>query len=187
MSYGGFKRMTGFCKTKVPAELEETLEGIKDNEEAVRVSLAQSGTLKHCEPGFLSVWSCRVWSFHLSVWSRNLSCPAQRQTLVPCKHPSVPTWPCPSTFLVRAHAPTCGTVPASCRAQARGSVSDNFFTHQAPGVFCTLKTTGTVGHTCVNHCSESVAPLDSCPCGLHQLCASHPLSLARSCTALTTA
>ncbi|MEW5298512.1 MAG: hypothetical protein WDW38_000753 [Sanguina aurantia] len=37
MSYGGFKRMTGFCKTKVPAELEETLEGIKDNEEAVRL------------------------------------------------------------------------------------------------------------------------------------------------------
>ncbi|CAM8947732.1 unnamed protein product [Rhodiola kirilowii] len=35
-NYGGFKRMTGFCKTKIPAELSAALEPIKDNEEAVR-------------------------------------------------------------------------------------------------------------------------------------------------------
>ncbi|KAG2491425.1 hypothetical protein HYH03_010213 [Edaphochlamys debaryana] len=36
MTYGGFKRMTGFCKTKVPAELDAALEAIKDNDEAVK-------------------------------------------------------------------------------------------------------------------------------------------------------
>ena len=37
MTYGGFKRMTGFCKTKIPAEVSEALEAIKDNDEAVKV------------------------------------------------------------------------------------------------------------------------------------------------------
>lgn len=37
MTYGGFKRMTGFCKTKIPKDVADTLESIKDNEEAVRV------------------------------------------------------------------------------------------------------------------------------------------------------
>ncbi|KAG2433005.1 hypothetical protein HXX76_008732 [Chlamydomonas incerta] len=36
MTYGGFKRMTGFCKTKVPAEISDALEAIKDNDEAVK-------------------------------------------------------------------------------------------------------------------------------------------------------
>lgn len=36
MTYGGFKRMTGFCKTKVPQELSDALEAIKDNDEAVK-------------------------------------------------------------------------------------------------------------------------------------------------------
>ena len=35
-TYNGFKRMTGFCKVKVPQEITDTLEGIKDNDEAVR-------------------------------------------------------------------------------------------------------------------------------------------------------
>ena len=35
-TYGGFKRMTGFCKTYVPPAIEAALDGIKDNEEAVR-------------------------------------------------------------------------------------------------------------------------------------------------------
>ncbi|XP_047316341.1 methylenetetrahydrofolate reductase 1-like [Impatiens glandulifera] len=35
-NYKGFFRMTGFCKTKIPAELIAALEPIKDNEEAVR-------------------------------------------------------------------------------------------------------------------------------------------------------
>eukprot|EP00808_Paulinella_micropora_P022546 g64099.t1 len=34
-SYGGFKKMTAFCKTKVPKEIEEALEAIKDDEDAV--------------------------------------------------------------------------------------------------------------------------------------------------------
>jgi 5,10-methylenetetrahydrofolate reductase len=38
MTYGGFKRMTGFCKTKVPQEVADTLESIKDNDEAVKVT-----------------------------------------------------------------------------------------------------------------------------------------------------
>jgi len=35
-SYKGFLRMTGLCKTEVPAEIKAALEPIKDNEEAVR-------------------------------------------------------------------------------------------------------------------------------------------------------
>ncbi|XP_010524471.1 PREDICTED: methylenetetrahydrofolate reductase 1 [Tarenaya hassleriana] len=35
-NYKGFVRMTGFCKTKIPAEITAALEPIKDNEEAVR-------------------------------------------------------------------------------------------------------------------------------------------------------
>lgn len=36
MTYGGFTRMTGFCKTKVPQAIKDTLESIKDNDEAVK-------------------------------------------------------------------------------------------------------------------------------------------------------
>ena len=43
MTYGGFKRMTGFCKTAVPPQIAAELEAIKDNEDAVKVWLfAQS-------------------------------------------------------------------------------------------------------------------------------------------------
>lgn len=38
MTYGGFKRMTGFCKTRIPAEVANALEAVKDNDEAVKVS-----------------------------------------------------------------------------------------------------------------------------------------------------
>lgn len=37
MTYGGFKRMTTLCKTKVPQKINDTLESIKDNDEAVKV------------------------------------------------------------------------------------------------------------------------------------------------------
>ena len=36
MTYGGFKRMTGFCKTYVPQDILDTLESVKDNDEAVK-------------------------------------------------------------------------------------------------------------------------------------------------------
>lgn len=36
MTYGGFQRMTGFCKTYVPPEISQALEGIKDNDEAIK-------------------------------------------------------------------------------------------------------------------------------------------------------
>lgn len=42
-TYGGFKRMTGFCKTYVPPAVSEVLEGIKDNEEACRAYGIQMG------------------------------------------------------------------------------------------------------------------------------------------------
>lgn len=35
-NYGGFKKMTGFCKTKVPPGILTALEPIKDNDEAVK-------------------------------------------------------------------------------------------------------------------------------------------------------
>lgn len=31
-SYGGFRRMTGFCKTRIPAHMEEALKGVKDDD-----------------------------------------------------------------------------------------------------------------------------------------------------------
>lgn len=35
-TYAGFFRMTGFCKTKVPQHIKDSLEAIKDNDEAVK-------------------------------------------------------------------------------------------------------------------------------------------------------
>ena len=46
MTYGGFKRMTSFCKTAVPQHIADTLEAIKDNEAAVKVRRGWDG-----EPG----------------------------------------------------------------------------------------------------------------------------------------
>ncbi|CAL1404731.1 unnamed protein product [Linum trigynum] len=43
-NYKGFLRMTGFCKTKIPAEIMAALEPIKDNEEAVRAYGIHLGT-----------------------------------------------------------------------------------------------------------------------------------------------
>ena len=36
MTYGGFKRMTSFCKTAIPDDVSAALEAIKDNDEAVK-------------------------------------------------------------------------------------------------------------------------------------------------------
>lgn len=36
MSYGGFKRMTGFCKTDVPKAIADQIEAAKDDEDALR-------------------------------------------------------------------------------------------------------------------------------------------------------
>lgn len=44
-SYGGFKRMTAFCKTAVPVHISRTLEAIKDNDAAVRAYGASLATL----------------------------------------------------------------------------------------------------------------------------------------------
>jgi methylenetetrahydrofolate reductase (NADPH) len=35
-NYGGFKKMTGFCKTAVPDEINEELEKIKDDDAKVK-------------------------------------------------------------------------------------------------------------------------------------------------------
>jgi methylenetetrahydrofolate reductase (NADPH) len=43
-SYGGFKRMTAFCKTKVPADIAAALEAVKDDEEAVKRYGVELGT-----------------------------------------------------------------------------------------------------------------------------------------------
>uniref|UniRef100_A0A7C8ZCD1 Methylenetetrahydrofolate reductase n=1 Tax=Opuntia streptacantha TaxID=393608 RepID=A0A7C8ZCD1_OPUST len=43
-NYKGFLRMTGFCKTKIPQEITDALEPIKDNEEAVRAYGIHLGT-----------------------------------------------------------------------------------------------------------------------------------------------
>ncbi|OEL32931.1 Methylenetetrahydrofolate reductase 1 [Dichanthelium oligosanthes] len=43
-NYKGFLRMTGFCKTKIPAEITTALDPIKDNEEAVKAYGIHLGT-----------------------------------------------------------------------------------------------------------------------------------------------
>ncbi|KAK4353600.1 hypothetical protein RND71_025794 [Anisodus tanguticus] len=43
-NYKSFLRMTGFCKTKIPAEITAALEPIKDNEEAVKAYGIHLGT-----------------------------------------------------------------------------------------------------------------------------------------------
>lgn len=43
MTYGGFKRMTTFCKTDVPPAITDALEAIKDNDEAVKAYGIQLG------------------------------------------------------------------------------------------------------------------------------------------------
>ncbi|KAL7219413.1 hypothetical protein ACSBR2_012470 [Camellia fascicularis] len=43
-NYKGFIRMTGFCRTRIPAEVTAALEPIKDNEEAVRAYGIHLGT-----------------------------------------------------------------------------------------------------------------------------------------------
>ncbi|KAK9725304.1 hypothetical protein RND81_05G135100 [Saponaria officinalis] len=43
-NYKGFVRMTGFCKTKIPQEVTDALEPIKDNEEAVKAYGIHLGT-----------------------------------------------------------------------------------------------------------------------------------------------
>lgn len=45
MNYGGFKRMTAFCKTHVPKHIADTLEAIKDNDEAVKAYGISLGTM----------------------------------------------------------------------------------------------------------------------------------------------
>merc|ERR1712070_420312 len=35
-AYSGFKKMTGFCKTRVPAEVAKQMEALKDDEKAVK-------------------------------------------------------------------------------------------------------------------------------------------------------
>ena len=44
MTYGGFKRMTSFCKTAIPADISAHLESIKDNDEAVKAYGVEQAT-----------------------------------------------------------------------------------------------------------------------------------------------
>ena len=46
MTYGGFKRMTSFCKTAVPQHIADTLEAIKGSDDAVKVG-ALGGAAVH--------------------------------------------------------------------------------------------------------------------------------------------
>jgi methylenetetrahydrofolate reductase (NADPH) len=45
MNYGGFKRMTAFCKTYVPQHIMDTVEAIKDSDEAVKAYGISLGTM----------------------------------------------------------------------------------------------------------------------------------------------
>ncbi|KAG7666898.1 hypothetical protein Ndes2526B_g09640 [Nannochloris sp. 'desiccata'] len=48
MNYNGFKRMTSFCKTRVPQHITDVLETIKDSDEAIKAYGISLGTLM-CE------------------------------------------------------------------------------------------------------------------------------------------
>ena len=62
MAYGGFKRMTGFCKTAVPDWIAERMEALKDDEEGVKRFGIELGTdmcrrlLEGGAPGALTQW-----------------------------------------------------------------------------------------------------------------------------------
>ena len=43
-AYGGFKRMTAFCKSRVPAEIHAALDAVKDSEEKVKEVGIEIGT-----------------------------------------------------------------------------------------------------------------------------------------------
>eukprot|EP01041_Mallomonas_annulata_P004636 gene4636-9204_t len=43
-NYGGFKRMTGFCKTRIPPELASRLEAIKEDEAKIKALGVEIGT-----------------------------------------------------------------------------------------------------------------------------------------------
>lgn len=45
LTYGGFKRMTAFCKTLVPSHIAATVEALKDNDEALKAYGVSLGTL----------------------------------------------------------------------------------------------------------------------------------------------
>ena len=48
MNFGGFKRMTAFCKTRVPQHITNALEAVKDSDEAVKAYGISVGTMM-CE------------------------------------------------------------------------------------------------------------------------------------------
>ena len=48
MNYNGFKRMTSFCKTRVPQHITDTLETIKDSDDAIKAYGISLGTMM-CE------------------------------------------------------------------------------------------------------------------------------------------
>ncbi len=48
MNYNGFKRMTSFCKTRVPQHITDTLEAIKDSDDAIKAYGISLGTMM-CE------------------------------------------------------------------------------------------------------------------------------------------
>ena len=63
-TYGGFKRMCGFCKVKVPQDITDTLESIKDNDEAVKKFGVDLGVkMCRCRPGPAE---------HGCIWGRQL-------------------------------------------------------------------------------------------------------------------
>lgn len=45
MTYNGFKKMTSFCKTKIPKHIGETVEILKDNDEAIKAYGISLGTM----------------------------------------------------------------------------------------------------------------------------------------------
>lgn len=45
MNYGGFKRMTAFCKTRIPSHVADAVEAIKDNDEAIKAYGVSLGTM----------------------------------------------------------------------------------------------------------------------------------------------
>lgn len=61
MTYGGFKRMTGFCKTRVPQELSDALEKIKDDDEAVKAFGVSQASYFNLFQRFFGLWS--EWVF----------------------------------------------------------------------------------------------------------------------------
>ncbi|KNA25663.1 hypothetical protein SOVF_004500 isoform B [Spinacia oleracea] len=105
IDYKGFLRMTGLCKTKIPEEISDALERIKDNEDAVRAYGIRLGT-KMCK----KILGSGVKHLHLYTLNKEESSLRILMNLGLIEESTIPT---PISQLTPQDAPV--SIPTSAR------------------------------------------------------------------------